>query len=177
MRLSHHECASADMDKVVSQETFGCDALAAFLTPLDAFKSRGKDDCLRAPPPCARVRVSIHLGSSKVCRNLLVTTSTFWLVSRTTCWQQKGQCTSSERRKAMLAGARLLTCAAVRAEIQTCIRQLVRAWPLEPTSGRGGVYSRFSEIAGRSPRELVGDSEDAFATGIKVRNTRAATKT
>ena len=81
-----------------------------------------------------------------------------------------------KRRKAMLAGARSPTCAAVRAEIQTCIRQLVRAWPLEPTSGRGGVYSRFSEIAGRSPRELVGDSEDAFATRVKVRNTRAGSR-
>ena len=40
------------------------DALAAFLVPLDAFESRGKDDCLRTPPLCTRA--STQLGSSKV---------------------------------------------------------------------------------------------------------------
>ena len=34
--------------------------------------------------------------------------STFLTVSRTTCWRRKGQCTSRERRMAMLAGARSL---------------------------------------------------------------------
>ena len=33
-------------------------------------------------------------------------------------------------------GREIATCAAVGAEIQTCIQSLVRAWPLEPTSGR-----------------------------------------
>ena len=54
----------------MSQESVGSDALAAIVLPLDAFESRGKDDCLRAPPPCARV--SIQLGSSKVCRDVRV---------------------------------------------------------------------------------------------------------
>ena len=39
-------------------------------------------------------------------------------------------------------GREIATCAAVGAEIRTCIRRLVRAWPLEPTSGRGAVSPR-----------------------------------
>ena len=35
-------------------------------------------------------------------------TSTFLLVSQTTCWRRRGQCTSRERRKTVLAGARSL---------------------------------------------------------------------
>ena len=38
--------------------------------PLDALESRGKDDCLRTPPLCARV--SKQLGSSKVFSGLSV---------------------------------------------------------------------------------------------------------
>ena len=68
--VAHHEHAAPLVDKVVSLESVGRDALAAFVVPLDACESRGKDDCLRAPPSCARV--SIQLGSSKVCRDLRV---------------------------------------------------------------------------------------------------------
>ena len=70
MLVAHHEHAAPRADKVVSQESVGRDALAALVVPLDACESRGKDDCLRAPPSCARV--SIQLGSSKVCRDLRV---------------------------------------------------------------------------------------------------------
>ena len=105
--VAHHEHAAPRADKVVSQESVGRDALAALVVPLDACESRGKDDCLRAPPSCARV--SIQLGSSRqrfvgICGS----TSTFLLVCRTTCWRRTGQCTSRERRMAMLAGARSL---------------------------------------------------------------------
>ena len=62
--VAHHEHAAPLVDKVVSLESVGRDALAAFVVPLDACESRGKDDCLHTPPPCARV--STQLGSWKV---------------------------------------------------------------------------------------------------------------
>jgi hypothetical protein len=50
-------------------------------------------------------------------------------------------------------GCEIATCATVGAEIQTCIRRLVRAWPLEPTRGEGPflrdrreVTSNYSKI-------------------------------
>ena len=62
--MPDHEHASAKVDEGIRQEHAGSDVPAAFLVPLDAFESRGKDDCLRTPPLCARVRK--QLGSSKV---------------------------------------------------------------------------------------------------------------
>ena len=55
-------------------------------------------------------------------------------------------------------GREIATCAAVGAEIQTCIQRLVRAWPLEPTSGRGTVSPRSPGGHRVSP---LGEIEDA----------------
>ena len=159
--VAHHEHAAPRADKVVSQESVGRDALAALVVPLDACESRGKDDCLRAPPSCARV--SIQLGSSKVCRDLRVNVDFLVgvsddLLAAERSMHLEGKTNGDAR------GREIATCAAVGAEIQTCIRRLVRAWPLEPTSGRGAVSPDprdFSEIAGKSQGEPVGDSEYA----------------
>ena len=62
--MPDHEHASAKVDESIRQEHAGSHVPAAFLVPLDALESRGKDDCLRTPPLCARVRK--QLGSSKV---------------------------------------------------------------------------------------------------------------
>ena len=137
--VAHHEHAAPRADKVVSQESVGRDALAAFVVPLDACESRGKDDCLRAPPSCARV--SIQLGSSKVCRDLRVNVDFLVgvsddLLAAERSMHLEGKTNGDAR------GREIATCAAVGAEIQTCIRRLVRAWPLEPTSGRGAVSPR-----------------------------------
>jgi len=46
-------------------------------------------------------------------------------------------------------GREIATCATVGAEIQTCIRLLVRAWPLEPTRGEGPfLRDRREDCAG-----------------------------
>ena len=137
--VAHHEHAAPRADKVVSQESVGRDALAALVVPLDACESRGKDDCLRAPPSCARV--SIQLGSSKVCRDLRVNVDFLVgvsddLLAAERSMHLEGKTNGDAR------GREIATCAAVGAEIQTCIRRLVRAWPLEPTSGRGAVSPR-----------------------------------
>ena len=138
--VAHHEHAAPRADKVVSQESVGRDALAALVVPLDACESRGKDDCLRAPPLCARV--SIQLGSSKVCRDLRVNVDFLVgvsddLLAAERSMHLEGKTNGDAR------GREIATCAAVGAEIQTCILQrLVRAWPLEPTSGRGAVSPR-----------------------------------
>ena len=141
--VAHHEHAAPRADKVVSQESVGRDALAAFVVPLDACESRGKDDCLRAPPSCARV--SIQLGSSKVCRDLRVNVDFLVgvsddLLAAERSMHLEGKTNGDAR------GREIATCAAVGAEIQTCIRRLVRAWPLEPTSGRGAVSPRSPVI-------------------------------
>ena len=137
--VAHHEHAAPRADKVVSQESVGRDALAAFVVPLDACESRGKDDCLRAPPSCARV--SIQLGSSKVCR--VVHDQRDFLECHTTDHLTKDRSMHLEgKTNGDARGREIATCAAVGAEIQTCIRRLVRAWPLEPTSGRGAVSPR-----------------------------------
>ena len=137
--VPHHEHAAPLVDKVVSLESVGRDALAAFVVPLDACESRGKDDCLRAPPSCARV--SIQLGSSKVCRDLRVNVDFLVgvsddLLAAERSMHLEGKTNGDAR------GREIATCAAVGAEIQTCIQRLVRAWPLEPTSGRGAVSPR-----------------------------------
>ena len=154
--VPHQRARSAAPDKVERQESVGSDALAAFVVPLDACESRGKDDCLRAPPSCARV--SIQLGSSKVCRDLRVNVDFLVGVSDDLLAADRpvhleGKTNGDAR------GREIATCAAVGAEIQTCIRRLVRAWPLEPTCYER-ERSRFSEIAGKSPGESVGESED-----------------
>ena len=141
--VAHHEHAAPRADKVVSQESVGRDALAALVVPLDACESRGKDDCLRAPPSCARV--SIQLGSSKVCRDLRVNVDFLVgvsddLLAAERSMHLEGKTNGDAR------GREIATCAAVGAEIQTCIRRLVRAWPLEPTSGRGAVSPRSPGI-------------------------------
>ena len=69
-------------------------------------------------------------------------TSTFLLVCRTTCWRRTGQCTSRERRMAMLAGARSLHARPWERRYRHALGGVVRAWPLEPTSGRGAVSPR-----------------------------------
>ena len=137
--VAHHEHAAPRADKVVSQESVGRDALAALVVPLDACESRGKDDCLRAPPSCARV--SIQLGSSKVCRDLRVNVDFLVgvsddLLAAERSMHLEGKTNGDAR------GREIATCAAVGAEIQTCIQRLVRAWPLEATSGRGAVSPR-----------------------------------
>ena len=137
--VAHHEHAAPRADKVVSQESVGRDALAALVVPLDACESRGKDDCLRAPPSCARV--SIQLGSSKVCRDVRVNVDFLVgvsddLLAAERSMHLEGKTNGDAR------GREIATCAAVGAEIRTCIRRLVRAWPLEPTSGRGAVSPR-----------------------------------
>ena len=139
----------------MSQESVGSDALAAFVVPLDACESRGKDDCLRAPRPCARV--SIQLGSSKVCRDLRVNVDFLVgvsddLLAAERSMHLEGKTNGDAR------GREIATCAAVGAEIQTCIRRLVRAWPLEPTSGRGAVSPRSPGSHGGSS---LGNQADA----------------
>ena len=133
--VAHHEHAAPRADKVVSQESVGRDALAALVVPLDACESRGKDDCLRAPPSCARV--SIQLGSSKVCRDLRVNVDFLVgvsddLLAAERSMHLEGKTNGDAR------GREIATCAAVGAEIQTCIRRLVRwfeRWPLEALGG------------------------------------------
>ena len=153
--VAHHEHAAPRADKVVSQESVGRDALAAFVVPLDACESRGKDDCLRAPPSCARV--SIQLGSSKVCRDLRVNVDFLVgvsddLLAAERSMHLEGKTNGDAR------GREIATCAAVGAEIQTCIQRLVRAWPLEPTSGRGAVSPRSPGSHGGSS---LGNQADA----------------
>ena len=106
----------------MSQESVGRDALAAFVVPLDACESRGKDDCLRAPPSCARV--SIQFGSSKVCRDLRVNVDFLVgvsddLLAADRSMHLEGKTNGDAR------GREIATCAAVGAEIQTCIRHLL----------------------------------------------------
>ena len=150
------------VDKVVRQESVGSDALAAFVLPLDAFESRGKDDCLCAPRPCARV--SIQLGRPQRYVGVCGSTSTFLLVCRTTCWRRKGQCTSRERRMAMLAGVRSLHAR----PWERRYRHAFGGWfERGRLNLRAGERSRFSEIAGKSPGESVGDSEDAVAPFLR----------
>ena len=141
--VAHHEHAAPRADKVVSQESVGRDALAALVVPLDACESRGKDDCLRAPPLCARV--SIQLGSSKVCRDVRVNVD--FLVGESDDLLAAARSMHLEgKTKDNARGREIALCAATGAEIQTCIRRLVRAWPLEPTSGRGAVSPRSPGI-------------------------------
>ena len=108
----------------MSQESVGSDALAAFVLPLDAFESRGKDDCLRAPRPCARV--SIQLGSSKVCRDLRVNVDFLVGVSDDLLAAERSMHLEGKT-KDNARGREIAICAATGAEIQTCIRRLVRA--------------------------------------------------
>ena len=68
--MPDHEHTSAKVDEGIRQEHVGSKVPAAFLVPLDALESRGKDDCLRTPPLCARV--SKQLGSSNVFSGLSV---------------------------------------------------------------------------------------------------------
>ena len=104
-------------------------------------------------------------------------TSTFLLVCRTTCWRRKGQCTSRERRMAMLAGARSLH---------------ARPWERRYRHAFGGWFERgrlnlrageepflrdprdFSEIAGKSQGEFTGRFRRCTHTGTKRRNARRA---
>ena len=144
--VAHHEHAAPRADKVVSQESVGRDALAALVVPLDACESRGKDDCLRAPPSCARV--SIQLGSSKVCR--VVHDQRDFLECHTTDHLMKERSMHLEgKTNGDARGREIATCATVGAEIQTCIRRLVRAWPLEPRAAEGPfLRDRREDCAG-----------------------------
>ena len=117
--VAHHEHAAPRADKVVSQESVGSDALAAFVLPLDAFESRGKDDCLRAPRPCARV--SIQLGSSKVCRDLRVNVDFLVGVSDDLLAAERSMHLEGKTNgfpNGDARGREIATCAAVGAEIQ-----------------------------------------------------------
>ena len=150
--VPHQRARSAAPDKVERQESVGSDALAAFVVPLDAFESRGKDDCLRAPPSCARV--SIQLGSSKVCR--VVHDQRDFLECHTTDHLTKDRSMHLEgKTNGDARGREIATCAAVGAEIRTCIRRLVRVWPLKPTRGRGTAFLRDRRDFSEDRREVT----------------------
>ena len=119
-----HEHASANVDEVIRQEHVGSDVPASFLVPLDALGSRGKDDCLRTPPLCARV--SKQLGSSKVFSGLSVNVD--FLVGESDDLLAAEQSMHLEGKTKNNAREReIATCAAVGAEIPTCIRWWVQA--------------------------------------------------
>ena len=158
-----HEHASAKVDESIRQEHAGSHVPAAFLVPLDALESRGKDDCLRTPPLCARV--SKQLGSSKVFSGLSVNVDFLVgesddLLAAERSMHLEGKTNGDAR------GREIATCATVGAEIQTCIRRLVRAWPLEPTSGRGAV-------SGSHPGSSLGNQADAGTHWIPAKKCKA----
>ena len=119
-----HEHASANVDEGIRQEHVGSDVPASFLVPRDALGSRGKDDCLRTPPLCARVRK--QLGSSKVFSGLqanvdFVGSESDDLLAAERSMHLEGKMNGNARER------EIATCAAVGAEIQTCIRWWVQA--------------------------------------------------
>ena len=90
-------------------------------------------------------RVLIDVGCSKVCR--VVHDQRDFLECHTTDHLTKDRSMHLEgKTNGDARGREIATCATVGAEIQTCIRRLVRAWPLEPTSGRGAVSPRSPGI-------------------------------
>ena len=94
---------------------------------------------MRATHVCARVLIDV--GCSKVCR--VVHDQRDFLECHTTDHLTKDRSMHLEgKTNGDARGREIATCATVGAEIQTCIRRLVRAWPLEPTSGRGAVSPR-----------------------------------
>ena len=98
---------------------------------------------MRATHVCARVLIDV--GCSKVCR--VVHDQRDFLECHTTDHLTKDRSMHLEgKTNGDARGREIATCAAVGAEIQTCIRRLVRAWPLEPTSGRGAVSPRSPVI-------------------------------
>ena len=141
-----HEHASAKVDESIRQEHAGSHVPAAFLVPLDALESRGKDDCLRTPPLCARV--SNQLGSSKVFSGLSVNVD--FLVGESDDLLAAEQSMHLEgKTKNNARGCEIATCAAVGAEIQTCIRWWVQA--VHSVAGRrreGGIH--VEQFAGSS---------------------------
>ena len=128
-----HEHVSANVDEGIRQEHVGSDVPAAFLVPLDALESRGKDDCLRTPPLCARV--SKQLGSSKVFSGLSVNVD--FLVGESDDLLAAEQSMHLEgKTKNNARWCEIATCAVVGAEIQTCIRSWVQA--VTACVGKGG---------------------------------------
>ena len=115
------------------------------VVPLDALERRGKDDCLRTPPLCARV--SKQLGSSKVFSGLSVNVD--FLVGESDDLLAAEQSMHLEgKTKNNARGCEIATCAAVGAEIQTCIRWWVQA--VSACVGKGGG-SAGCKIAKRRP--------------------------
>jgi len=88
------------------------------------------------------------LMSSKVCR--VVHDQRDFLECHTTDHLTKDRSMHLEgKTNGDARGREIATCATVGAEIQTCIRRLVRAWPLEPTRGEGPfLRDRREDCAG-----------------------------